>query len=90
MTGFKGIRNVNGRPKGAVNKTTAETKELIQKIVSNELDKITDLLEKLEPKERVDAVIRLLPYIVPKQSEVSITEPEPPKKLIIRIKRNED
>jgi hypothetical protein len=90
MTGFKGIRNVNGRPKGAVNKTTAETKELIQKIVSNELDKITDLLEKLEPKERIDAVIRLLPYIVPKQSEVSITEPEPPKKLIIRIKRNVD
>jgi hypothetical protein len=90
MTGFKGIRNVNGRPKGAVNKTTAETKELIQKIVSNELDSITDLLEKLEPKERIDAVIRLLPYIVPKQSEVSITDPEPPKKLIIKIKRNED
>ena len=90
MTGFKGIRNVNGRPKGAVNKTTAETKEIIQKIVSNELDKITDLLEKLEPKERVDAVIKLLPYIAPKQSEVSITDPEPPKKLIIRIKRNED
>lgn len=90
MTGFKGIRNVNGRPKGAVNKTTAETKEIIQKIVSNELDKITDLLEKLEPKERIDAVIKLLPYIVPKQSEVSITDPEPPKKLIIRIKRNED
>jgi hypothetical protein len=90
MTGFKGIRNVNGRPKGAVNKTTAETKELIQKIVSNELDSITDLLEKLEPKERIDAVIKLLPYIVPKQSEVSITDPEPPKKLIIKIKRNED
>ena len=90
MTGFKGIRNVNGRPKGAVNKTTAETKEIIQKIVSNELDKITDLLEKLEPKERVDAVIKLLPYIAPKQSEVSINDTEPPKKLIIKIKRNED
>ena len=88
MTGFKGIRN--GRPKGAVNKTTAETKELIQKIVSNELDSITDLLEKLEPKERIDAVIKLLPYIMPKQSEVSITDPEPPKKLIIKINRNED
>jgi hypothetical protein len=79
-----------GRTKGAVNKTTAETKELIQKIVSNELDSITDLLEKLEPKERIDAVIKLLPYIMPKQSEVSITDPEPPKKLIIKIRRNED
>lgn len=75
MTGFKGIRNINGRPKGAVNKTTAETKELLQKIVSNELDNITDLLSKLEPKERIDAVIKLLPYIVPKQSEI-IIEPK--------------
>ncbi len=90
MTGFKGIRNVNGRPKGAVNKTTAETKEIIQKIVSNELDKITDLLEKLEPKERVDAVIKLLPYVVPKQSEVSINDTEPPKKIIIKVNRRED
>ena len=61
-----------GRTKGTVNKTTAETKELIQKIVSNELDKITDLLEKLEPKERIDAVIKLLPYIVAKQQEIAI------------------
>ena len=79
-----------GRTKGTPNRTTAETKELIQNVVSNELDNITELLNKLEPKERIDAVIKLLPYIVPKQSEVSITDPEPPKKLIIRIKRNED
>jgi hypothetical protein len=72
MAGFKGTRNVNGRPKGAVNKTTSETKELIQKIVSNELEGIADLLEQLPAKERVDAVIRLLPYIVPKQNEISI------------------
>lgn len=75
MTGFKGTRNINGRPKGAVNKTSAETKELLQKIVSNELDNITDLLSKLEPKERIDAVIKLLPYIVPKQTEI-IIEPK--------------
>lgn len=72
MTGFKGTRNINGRPKGAVNKTTAETKELLQKIVSNELENIADLLEQLPTKERIDAVIKLLPYIVPKQSEISI------------------
>ncbi len=72
MKGFKGTRNVNGRPKGAVNKTTAETKQLLQKIVSNELENIADLLEQLPTKERVDAVIRLLPYIVPRQTEIAI------------------
>ena len=61
-----------GRTKGTPNRTTAETKELIQNVVSNELDNITELLNKLEPKERIDAVIKLLPYIVPKQSEIAI------------------
>ena len=60
------------RTKGTPNRTTAETKELIQNVVSNELDNITELLNKLEPKERIDAVIKLLPYIVPKQSEIAI------------------
>ena len=90
MTGFKGIRNVNGRPKGAVNKTTSETKGILQKIVSKELDNIADLLEQLDPKERIDAVIKLLPYVVPKQSEISISDDEPPRKLIITINRNVD
>lgn len=89
MTGFKGTINRNGRPKGAVNKTTAETKELLQAIVSKEINKLGEMLEKLEQKERIEAITKLLPYIVPKQSEVSITEPEPPKNLIIKIKRNE-
>ena len=30
------------------------------------------MLNKLEPKERIDAVIKLLPYIVPKQQEIAI------------------
>ena len=72
MAGFKGTRNVNGRPKGAVNKTTAETKELLQKIVSNELEGIAERLEKLDNKERIDAVIKLLPYIVPRQTEIAV------------------
>ncbi|TDE44478.1 hypothetical protein E0I26_08925 [Flavobacterium rhamnosiphilum] len=61
-----------GRTVGTVNKTTAETKELLQKIVGNELDNISDLLDKLEPKDRFDAVIKLLPYLIPKQNYIEI------------------
>jgi hypothetical protein len=74
--GFKGIRNVNGRPKGALNKTTAETKELIRSIVSNQLDQVEALLKKMEAKERFDAIIKLLPYIVPRQSEITVEAKE--------------
>lgn len=69
----KGLKT-GGRTKGVANKTTAETKEIIQKIVSNELDNIETLLKLLEPKERIDAVIKMLPYIVPKQQEVDLKE----------------
>jgi hypothetical protein len=63
-----------GKPKGAINKTTAETKELIQNIVSSKLENINELLEQLEPKEQLDVIIKLLPYIVPKQQEITIDD----------------
>ena len=67
----KGIKT-GGRTKGTPNSTTAETKELLQTIVSNEMETITELLEQLTPKERIDAIIKLLPYIVPKQNEITV------------------
>lgn len=90
MTGFKGTRNVNGRPKGSLNKSTTQTKEIIQKVISSELDKLGAMLEQLEPKERIDAIAKLLPYILPKTSEVSIIENEPPKKIIIKYPRRNE
>ncbi|AIN71919.1 hypothetical protein K5L04_01870 [Flavobacterium psychrophilum] len=90
MTGFKGVRNVNGRPKGSLNKSTAETKELIHNVVSKQLENIDKLLDRLEPKERIDAIIKLLPYLIPKQSEITTNESEPQRKLVIRINRSSE
>jgi hypothetical protein len=59
-----------GRTKGTPNRTTAETKELIQNIVNKELPKLGAMLEQLEPNERINAISKLLPYILPKQSEI--------------------
>lgn len=70
MTGFRGTRNVNGRPKGSLNKTTAETKELLKTILGKEVEKLGAMLAKLDPLERVNAIAKLLPYILPKQSEI--------------------
>ena len=74
-TGFRGIRNNEGRPKGAVNKTTAQTKKIIEKLVSSELKNIDSLLEQLEPKERVNALIKLLAFVIPKNSHIEIDAP---------------
>lgn len=78
-----------GRKIGTPNKTTAETRNFIQKVVNNELPFIEELMLELTPKERVDALIKLLPYVVPKTSEVSIIEPEKPRKILIKVNRRE-
>ncbi|MBP2281957.1 hypothetical protein H4V97_000275 [Flavobacterium sp. CG_23.5] len=70
MSGFKGTRNVNGRPKGALNKTTAETKELLQTVLGKEVEKLGSMLAKLDPLDRINAVTKLLILILPKSIEV--------------------
>lgn len=57
--------NPNGRPKGATNKTTRKTKELIAKFIDENFESIMKDLKVLEPKDRVTAFISLLKYIVP-------------------------
>lgn len=70
-TGIK----TGGVTKVTPNCNTVETQIFIQNIVNNELTWIEDLLAQVTPKQRVDAVIKLLPYLVPKTSEASIIEP---------------
>ena len=65
-----------GRPKFSGNKSTAETKALLHNIVGNQLDEVENLLNTLEPKEKLDAIIKLLPYVLPRQSEIAIESKE--------------
>lgn len=64
------ILNPKGRPKGTPNKSTKEMKALIKTFVENELSNADELLAELTPKERLDILCKLLPYVVPKQTEI--------------------
>ena len=52
-------QKTGGRTKGTPNRSTKETKEMLQKIVNNEIDNLGEMLEKLEPLERVNAIAKL-------------------------------
>ena len=65
-------KKFGGRTKGTPNRTTSETKELIKDIVNKELEWLPKLLMKLEPNERINAIAKLLPYVLPKQQELSV------------------
>jgi hypothetical protein len=62
-----------GRPKGAQNKTSKQVKEILSDILSDEIEAMPERLNQLSDKDRLDIVIKLLPYILPKQKELEIT-----------------
>jgi len=73
-------KKTGGRETGTPNKMTKELKEVLSDIVNNELANVKKLLSTLTPKERLDVVIKLLPYIVPrlKETDLNINSIEQP------------
>lgn len=67
------VLNPTGRPKGSLNRTTVELKEAIKKVVDSELSNTKKYLSQLEPKERLDFLVKILPYILPKQNQIEHT-----------------
>ena len=68
-------KKYGGRVKNTPNRTTAQSKDIVQKVINAELGNLETLLSKLSAKDRVNALIKLLPFIIPKQSEISIDTP---------------
>jgi hypothetical protein len=64
--------NPNGRPKGAVNKTTSEIRTLFQQLVSANIERLQEDLEAMEPEKRVSYIIKLSEFIIPKLQSYSI------------------
>ena len=66
-----------GRQKGTPNRITKELRTLLKDILYQELEQIQKRLELLEPKERIELLIKLMPYALPKVTGVSHITNEP-------------
>lgn len=62
MTGLK----TGGRTLGTPNKVTKDLRDLLKSVISNELGNIEHRLEQLEPKERLEMIIKLMSFVMPK------------------------
>ena len=63
-----------GRQAGTPNKMTSELREILKGIFCNHIEKLPEELSQLTVKERLDFIIKLLPYIMPKLETIPISE----------------
>lgn len=61
----KGLKT-GGRGIGSLNHTTKEVRNILKEVIDNELHHIEDLLNELPTRERLDFIIKLLPYVLSK------------------------
>ena len=66
-----------GRSKGTPNRLTKELRSVLKDIVYRELETIELRLDELEPKERIELIIKLMPYVFPKLDSISHSTNEP-------------
>lgn len=58
--------NSSGRPKGSKNRITAEMRLALKNVLNREIERIPELLESLDDRERLQIIIKLLPFVMPK------------------------
>jgi len=66
-----------GREKGTPNRLTKELRSILKDILYQELEEVQERFKLLEPKERIELLIKLMPYVMPKVTSISHTINEP-------------
>lgn len=56
---------------------TNDLRKTLKSIMLNELEKLPDTLEGLEPKDRLSTVCKLMPYVFPKVETIHSKTGEP-------------
>jgi len=58
---------------------TRDLRVTLKKVVQAEIQKLPEYFENMEPRQRVETLIKLLPYVFPRVEPVHLTEGEPSK-----------
>ena len=61
-----------GRQKGTPNKATANLKNTIHGIVERQFETLESDLEELDGRDKINFVLKLIEYVLPKQRETKI------------------
>ena len=64
-------KKTGGRVAGTPNKVTTELRKTLKGIIASELESLPGTLGELPPRERLDLLIKLLPFAMPKINQIS-------------------
>lgn len=59
-------RKYGGREAGTPNKLTKELRAILKNIVHQEIELLPEHFNELEPKDRLELLVKLLPFALPK------------------------
>ena len=76
MANTTGIK-YGGRQKGTPNRMAKELRYVPKDVLYQELEQIQEYLDALNPKVRIELLIKLMPYVLPKVTSISHTTNEP-------------
>lgn len=63
----------NGRPKGAVNKSTQRIRDAYTKLVEDNLEQLKADFAELDPKDRIKLYMELSKYVIPTLKQTEFT-----------------
>lgn len=80
--------NKGGRPKGSMNKATAEIRERYLQLIEGNFDQLETDLRTLKANERIKAIIELSKFVLPtlKATEMKLDSSENFKPILIQWK----
>ena len=70
-------KKYGGRKKGTPNRMTKELRSILKEIIYQELNDIEKRYEELEPKTRIELLIKMMPFVLPKTNAISHNTDEP-------------
>ena len=71
-------KKFGGRQKGTPNRLTKELRAVLKDLIHEELETLQERMDHLDPKERLEVLVKLLPYILPKSLPGIHTSPTSP------------
>lgn len=82
---FRGEINREGRKKGSLNKNTKAVRDAFQLLVENNLPKLQEDLDSLKPIQRLNTIIKLAEFILPRLKSIEVQNENNMESLMVRL-----